>query len=635
MRGLRRRSAIVGAVVLLGSILVVSDIEAEVEYRFTAAGDFGARSATDAVLRGVASSAPDAHLALGDLAYGDVTDEYAWCRFVKERVGEGFPFQLLSGNHESLDVADGAINNFGACLPNQIPGVSGTYGREYWMDFPVNAPVVRVIQASPGLTFEDGRWDYSVGDAHHAWLSAAIDEGRALGAKWIVVSAHIPCQSVGKYSCPGAKDFYDLLISKKVDLVLHGHEHSYSRSHQLRSGTSGCATVPVNTFNSTCVADGDSDFAAGAGTVFATVGTGGIPLRSVNGGDAEAGYFAAWSGLDANASYGFLDFTVTESRLTASFVPVAGGSFTDAFTITRGAIPENQPPNAVVETQVRDLGLTVSGASSTDPDGTIESWSWDFGDGATAAGATPGEHVYAKGGTYTVTLVVTDDVGATGSRSVPVTVTDPETPQVLARDRFDRTVAAGWGTAEVGGDWAVNSSSATSVGEGVGWLSTAASSGLSARLGSFSSDDTDLVATLASEKVTTGGGLYVSVAARGISGAGEYRAVVQFRSDGRVGVRIDRSSTTIHPVVIPSGLTYGPGERLKVRVQATGTSPTTVRAKVWRDGSPEPSEWQVSATDTTGQMQAPGWVGFTTYLSRSATNGPISLIVDDVVVTSP
>ena len=48
--------------------------------------------------------------------------------YVKARVGEGFPFELISGNHESLDVNDGDINDFSACLPNQIPGIVGTYG---------------------------------------------------------------------------------------------------------------------------------------------------------------------------------------------------------------------------------------------------------------------------------------------------------------------------------------------------------------------------------------------------------------------------------------------------------------------------------------------------------------------------
>ena len=103
------------------------------------------------------------------------------------------------------------------------------------------------------------------GDAHYNWVSAAIDSGRAKGARWIVVTAHIPCVSVGIYNCPANRDFYNLLLSKKVDLVLHGHEHAYMRTHQLRAGVTGCSTLTVGSFDADCVADSDNAFTNGQG----------------------------------------------------------------------------------------------------------------------------------------------------------------------------------------------------------------------------------------------------------------------------------------------------------------------------------------------------------------------------------
>lgn len=64
--------------------------------------------------------------------------------------------------------------------------------------------------------------------------------------------------------------------------------------------------------------------------------------------------------------------------------------------------------------------------NSTDSDGTIASWSWDFGDGNTSNVTDP-TYEYAAADTYTVTLTVIDDDGATHSVMKDVTVTEEET----------------------------------------------------------------------------------------------------------------------------------------------------------------------------------------------------------------
>ena len=67
------------------------------------------------------------------------------------------------------------------------------------------------------------------------------------------------------------------------------------------------------------------------------------------------------------------------------------------------------------------LAIDFSAAKSTDSDGTIVKYAWDFGDGGTAVSST-GSHTYSAAGSYPVTLTVTDNEGAVGTATTTVTV---------------------------------------------------------------------------------------------------------------------------------------------------------------------------------------------------------------------
>lgn len=82
----------------------------------------------------------------------------------------------------------------------------------------------------------------------------------------------------------------------------------------------------------------------------------------------------------------------------------------------------NTPPTAAFTVSTTILTANFTDTSS-DSDGSIVSWSWDFGDGNTSTAQNP-IHTYAANGTYTVMLTVTDDMGASGSTTQSVTVSD-------------------------------------------------------------------------------------------------------------------------------------------------------------------------------------------------------------------
>ncbi|WP_458233125.1 PKD domain-containing protein, partial [Roseateles sp. P5_E8] len=85
----------------------------------------------------------------------------------------------------------------------------------------------------------------------------------------------------------------------------------------------------------------------------------------------------------------------------------------------------NTPPSAVITVSSADLqaGIfaTFFASASTDAEGNIASYTWDFGDGTTAAGVSA-KKLFATAGTYTVQLTVTDSVGAISTATQQVVV---------------------------------------------------------------------------------------------------------------------------------------------------------------------------------------------------------------------
>lgn len=84
--------------------------------------------------------------------------------------------------------------------------------------------------------------------------------------------------------------------------------------------------------------------------------------------------------------------------------------------------------------------LAFSSAGSSDPDGSISAYLWTFGDGTTSAAANPSKS-YAAAGTYTVTLRVTDNRGASTTASTTATITSGGGGSITAESEPNNTAA--------------------------------------------------------------------------------------------------------------------------------------------------------------------------------------------------
>jgi hypothetical protein len=312
------------------------------EFTFGAAGDFGTGRAFKATVGAVQQRNPDFFIALGDLTQSS-TGEEAWCRYWNDHL-TSTRLLIVPGNHDT-DIAR-YVRYCGSPFQAMI---TGTYPWQYYFDYPPATPLGRFIVVSPSIA--NGVpvvTDYSAGTPGFAFVANAIDNARRSGLKWVVVSMHKNYIATfvkrNEVSTDRGRTFMTMLLDKKVDLILQGHEHGYARSKQLTTNPSTCPVLPVNTFNDACVVDGDNDLVKGAGTVIQIISTGGKGLRLVERSDSEHQYFVD-NFRDADSeTWGFGEFTVTPTELSFSFVRSAGQGFNESFRIKEQHFTEEMSP---------------------------------------------------------------------------------------------------------------------------------------------------------------------------------------------------------------------------------------------------------------------------------------------------
>ncbi|HST25025.1 MAG TPA: PKD domain-containing protein [Gaiellaceae bacterium] len=133
---------------------------------------------------------------------------------------------------------------------------------------------------------------------------------------------------------------------------------------------------------------------------------------------------AGFSGDGGPATSAQLDNTIGVA------VDSQGSLFVADFNNNRLRRIENKLPivdlNAAPSSGQAPLTVSFDGSHSSDPDGSIVSYQWSFGDGASASGATV-SHRYSAG-SYTAKLTITDDSGGTASVTRQITANSPPPP---------------------------------------------------------------------------------------------------------------------------------------------------------------------------------------------------------------
>lgn len=326
------------------------------------------------------------------------------------------------GTHVAGTIAALSDNNLGVSgvafnttiLPVRVLGKCGGYLSDIadaivWASggtvagVPDNAHPAQVINLSLGTSGNCG-----------SLFQDAILEARANGAT-VVVSAGNSAQDAVNYqpaSCDGVLSVaasdrdgnraYYSNFGTKVDIAAPG-------------GGSGADGVG-STLNDGLRSPGNDDYAYYQGTSMSA--------------PHVSGAAALLYSINANMNPDTVEsiLTSTARAMPGTCSGGCGAGLLDAYAAVlaaSGGAPVNDPPVSSFTKSIDVLQVTFTD-TSTDSDGNIVAWDWDFGDGLTSNQQSP-VHDYADSGTYTVTLTVTDDQNSQHSSNQVLTVDDTPT----------------------------------------------------------------------------------------------------------------------------------------------------------------------------------------------------------------
>ena len=293
----------------------------------------------------------------------------------------------------SLTVADvGGLQSTDSCIVN----VS-------WQNEPPSAVVTPNYLETTGeaLVTLDGSisTDSDDGIASYLWTQVEGDP----------VSLSNPTSAVAKFTTPKTESF-DKNIKLKLTVTDHGGLKDTTDSSIY------VTHIETPTLNSVTISGPvQVDESSGAQYI--------LTANYSDGNSSELTGFASWSDNSSYAninSDGYLTASLVGSDQSCTITASYEGR-SDTHDVTIENIPSNNSPAVDFSYVTRRKKVTFNDRS-TDSDGTIVSWLWDFGDGTYNIMQNP-EHKYNKFGNYSVMLTVTDNEGVNNSISKTVSIT--------------------------------------------------------------------------------------------------------------------------------------------------------------------------------------------------------------------
>ena len=281
---------------------------------------------------------------------------------------------------------------------------------------------------------------------------------------------------------------------------------------------------------------------------------------------------------------------------------ITGVDWRSRATFAEQTVP-NQPPTAVIGSSCTDLACSFTGDDSTDSDGTVNGYAWNFGDGGTSTQPNP-SHNYATSGTYTVTLTVTDDDGAT----------DPETKQVQVDDEASPiTFVAAVGDNQAGNvlNHNVNVPAGVQAGDALvmTFADNAPNNAITAPAG------WEQVGTQSTSGMTSR--VWTRVATAGMAGT-QVRVSTATAARGNLTLMAYRGTDAVDPVAQVSLAAETVNRAAHTTPTITGVAPGSWAVSYWADKTAATTSWTLPA----GQLQRHQFAGTGAgHVSNLATDG--------------
>lgn len=395
-----------------------------------AGGPYGAAPGDTVLLDGSGSSDPDGDSLVTftwDFGDGSLPDTLSGgsVRHVYDTVGV-FRVRLTVEDATGLAAADSATVNIVEGGPDPI-----SRWRNAWRSdttTTMSGPVALDVYTNPGVTFNFVFGELAIDSLQMRYDSAtAGPDFDALFADSLLADGHVTLFA-------RSSDLLAVTVSERLvgtawfTPLTEGTVPTSTSGVQVGPVTEDLSEIPVIE-DTLLIEKGNEPPRADAGGPYTGKAGQGIAFSAANSFDPDGGIVDfSWAFGDGTTGTGPAPVHLYElSGSYTAILTVADNQGKTAEDTTSVTIEPNAPPRPEPNGPYSGIAgdtLTFNAAGSFDPDGSIASFTWDFGDGATESGVSP-QHVYSQVGTFVVTLSASDQYGLEASTSTTATIEPP------------------------------------------------------------------------------------------------------------------------------------------------------------------------------------------------------------------